>query len=64
MVEIKSRTFLIWANRLHEWSYLGYSKSEIEYNVKDEVSVLTPKSYVNTFSKGFIPEVHESIQKS
>jgi len=64
MVEINSSTFLIWANRLYEWSYLGYSKPEIEYNLNDEVSVLTPKSYVNTFSKGFIPEVHESIQKS
>ena len=61
MVELNSRTFLIWANKLYEWSYLGYSKPEIEYNINDEVNVLTPKSYVNTFSKGFIPEVHESI---
>ena len=62
-VEINSSAFLVWANRLFEWSYLRYSKSKIEYNGNQEVVVLTPKSYVNTFAKGFIPEVHESIVK-
>jgi hypothetical protein len=63
MVEIFSIAFLVWDNGLYQWSYLGYSKPDIDYNGEDKVIVLTPKSYVNAFSKGFIPEVHESIYK-
>jgi len=42
---------------LFEWSYLWYSKARIDFNGNDKVIVLTPKSYVETFLKGFIPQV-------
>lgn len=57
MVEIKSKAYLIWKNKLYEWSFTGYSKAEIDYKENDEVEVLTPKSYVNTFLKGFVPDI-------
>jgi len=63
MIEINSKAYLIWESNLFQWSFSGYSKSDLEYTPEDEVIVLTPKSYVKTFSKGFIPEVHESIKK-
>ena len=56
MIEINSKAYLIWESKLLEWSFSGYSQSEIAYNLNLEVIVLTPKSYVKTFSKGFIPE--------
>ncbi len=40
----------------------GYTKSQIITNKNENVTVLTPKSYVKTFSKGLIPEVHKSIR--
>ncbi len=61
MIEINSKAFLIWDCRLLEWSFSGYSESKLAPKLEAEVIVLTPKSYVKTFSKGFIPEVHESI---
>ena len=63
LIEIDSVAFLIWHHTLYQWSYSGYSKSDLAFNAEDEVIVLTPKSYVKTFSKGFIPDVHESIKK-
>ena len=63
IIEIDSKAMLIWGNKLFEWSYLGYSKSKLELKSEAEVIVLTPKSYVKTFSKGFIPDIHKSIKK-
>ena len=56
MIEIKSKAYLIRQKKLFEWSFSGYSKAGIEYNGNDEVTVLTPKSYVKTFNQGFIPD--------
>lgn len=61
MIEINSKAYLIWESKLFEWSYSGYIESELHYSMKDKVIVLTPKSYVKTFSKGFLPTVHKSI---
>jgi hypothetical protein len=58
MVEIKSKAYLVWNNKLFVWSFSGYSISGIDYSGNDEVIVLTPKSYVKTFTSGFIPIVN------
>ena len=63
MIEINSKAYLIWESNLFEWSFSGYVRSEMAFNLSDKVIVLTPLSYVKTFSKGFIPEIHESIKK-
>jgi hypothetical protein len=60
MVEIKSKAYLVWNNKLFVWSFSGYSISGIDYSGNDEVIVLTPKSYVKTFTSGFIPIVNIS----
>ena len=61
MVAINAKAFLIWKNKLYEWSFSGYSKSQIFYDKNKNVTVLTPKSYVKAFSEGLIPEIHNSI---
>ncbi len=62
MIQIRSETFLLWNQNLYHWSYSGYTEAKIAYSKDEEVIVLTPKSYVNTFAKGFVPEVHESMK--
>ena len=57
MVEIKSKAYLVWKSKLFEWSFKGYLKAGIDYPTNNEVIVLTPKSYVKTFTSGFIPIV-------
>jgi len=63
MIDINSKAYLLWESKLFEWSFSGYSESDLDFTLEDEVIVLTPLSYVKTFSKGFIPEIHESIKK-
>ena len=61
MIEINSKAYLLWESNLFEWSFSGYSESDLDFTLEDEVIVLTPLSYVKTFSKGYLPEVHKSI---
>lgn len=61
IIEINSKAFLIWKKEVFEWSFSGYSKSQIVYDKYENVNVLTPKSYVNTFLKGFVPNTIELI---
>lgn len=63
MISIYSVSYLIWKNRLYLWSFGGYQLSDKNIG-DDEVTVLTPKSYVEMFKMGFKPTVHESIGKS
>ncbi len=63
MIQIRSEAFLLWNHILYLWSYSGYSEAKISYSGNEDVIVLTPKSYVKTFGKGFVPEVHESIKR-
>lgn len=63
MIDINSKTYLLWESKLFEWSCSGYTESDIVPHENKQVIVLTPKSYVKTFSNGFVPEVHESIKK-
>ena len=63
MIGINSKAFLIWKSKLFEWSFSGYAISEMAYHINDQVIVLTPKSYVKTFSMGFVPEVHKSVKQ-
>lgn len=62
IIEINSKAYLLWENELFEWSFSGYTKSQIVSNKNENITVLTPKSYVKAFSTGFIPEVHKSIR--
>ena len=62
MIDINSKAYLIWESKLFEWSYSGYTESDIVPHENKQVIVLTPQSYVKTFAKGYLPEVHHSIQ--
>jgi len=62
IVQINSSAYIIWEKELFKWSFSGYSPSEKEQEIKS-VEVLTPKSYVRMYSKGYIPCVHESLEK-
>lgn len=62
MIEIKSKAFLVWKKELFEWSFQGYSKAGINYNGNDEVIVLTPKSYVKTYTKGFLVNIRKPLK--
>ncbi len=55
--------YLKWGGRLHQWSVAGYGES-ITLPADQSVTVLTPKSIVECFRNGLVPEVHSSINKS
>ncbi|MRS01916.1 hypothetical protein EG832_01590 [bacterium] len=62
VVEIEEKYLLKWKNLLLEWSFDGYvSASQVQKG--QQVQVLTPRSIVRCFSKGFIPKVHDSVER-
>ena len=61
MIDIASKAYLIWKNKLFLWSFSGYTLADIKIEKNAEVQVLTPKSYVNIFSAGFVPGVYGSV---
>ena len=46
---------------LYEWSFSGYTKV-FQFEKNQEVTVLTPLSYVAVFKAGYVPEVHFSVK--
>lgn len=61
-IEHKEKAYLKWDNRYFEWTAGGYV-SAIKIHGNQQVKVLTPKSIVRCFKNGFIPKVHDSVQK-
>jgi hypothetical protein len=55
-----SKAYLWFQQNLYEWSFSGYTKV-LEFVQNQEVDVLTPFSYVETFRAGYVPEVHVSV---
>jgi hypothetical protein len=55
-----SKAYLWFQQNLYEWSFSGYTKA-VEFVQNQEVDVLTPFSYVETFRAGYVPEVHVSV---
>lgn len=62
VIEIDNEILLIWKDALYIWDFQGYQLSKKKISNID-VKVLTPKSYVNMFKKGFTPDVHYSLKK-
>jgi hypothetical protein len=54
-----SKAYLWFQQNLYVWSFSGYTKVN-EFERNQEVDVLTPLSYVETFRAGYLPQVHSS----
>ncbi|QIL74416.1 hypothetical protein G7048_28215 (plasmid) [Diaphorobacter sp. HDW4B] len=54
-------TYLVGTNGHSPWSFGGYGPA-IEMDPATQVSVLTPKSIVSAFARGFQPHVHPSAK--
>lgn len=61
-VTIENKYFVLWDNKLLEWSFNGYL-SVSEPAEKKEVKVLTPRSVVRCLGKGFLPRLHPSADE-
>jgi hypothetical protein len=55
-----SKAYLWYQKNLFEWSFSGYAKN-IEFVQNQEVEVLTPFSYVETFRAGYLPQINSFI---
>lgn len=53
--------FLHVNGKLLRWTEYGYD-SVIKLPPESRVNVLTPKSYVRTFAKGYMPHIHDSAK--
>ena len=51
------KAYLWFEQNLYEWSFSGYTKVS-PFDKNQEVTVLTPLSYVAVFKAGYVPEVH------
>ena len=60
MIELQSHAHVVWDGGLYQWSFSGYQFA-LAIQSNDAVTVLTPKSYVDTFRQGFTPQVHASV---
>lgn len=64
LVSLPNGTFVIWGNEpylikdgaMYAWSSAGYGKA-ISFPLLEKVAVLTPKSIVNAFKNGYIPQM-------
>jgi hypothetical protein len=54
-----SKAYLWFQQNLYEWLFSGYTKVN-EFERNQEVDVLTPLSYVETYRAGYLPQVHSS----
>jgi hypothetical protein len=53
------RAYLVWGDRLLEWSPGGYGKRQVRPR-SGQVTVLSPPSTVNAIRAGYVPEIHPS----
>jgi hypothetical protein len=56
-----SKAYLWYRYELYEWSFRGYTKV-LEFVQNQEVNVLTPFSYVETFKARYVPQIHFSAE--
>jgi hypothetical protein len=62
IIERDAKAFLIYAGRLWQWSFVGYSPAgPVDTS---NVAVLTPHCIVEAFRSGFVPSVHGSVQNA
>lgn len=59
-IEFNGNPYMIGhANRIMHWTPYGYTGS-VRLPLTTEVNVLTPKSIVNSFRSGYLPQMHET----
>jgi len=56
-ISINNEAYLIAGDHLYLWSAAGYTKREA-IGSDSKVNVLTPKSIVNTFRAGYVPQIN------
>lgn len=57
-VAVEEQPFLFYKGQLKRWTPFGYEKA-IDLPTVDLLTVLTPRSIVNAFRAGYMPEVNE-----
>lgn len=55
-IELDGKPYVIFQEAIYEWSPFGYGEKK-PLPEAEKVTVLTPKSFVNTFRAGYVPEV-------
>jgi hypothetical protein len=61
-IVIEDSPYLFSNNRLHRWTPFGYEDS-IPMPAASMVTVLTPKSMVNAFRAGYVPQINLLVKK-
>ena len=59
--EEMSKAYLWFQQNLYEWSFDGYTQV-VQFDKDQEVTVLTPLSYIAVFKAGYVPQVHFSVK--
>lgn len=55
-VSYQNKPYLVKGKQLHLWTPAGYEKP-VPFPVLDKIAVLTPKSFVNMFAAGYVPQM-------
>lgn len=51
-----NKPYLILGQKIYLWSPFGYDKTSVS-SIPDKLRILTPKSIVNTFRAGYVPQI-------
>lgn len=51
-----NKPYLILGQKIYLWSLFGYDKTSV-LSIPDKLRILTPKSIVNTFRAGYVPQI-------
>ncbi len=55
-ISVDNHAYLIFKNELYLWSPFGYKKHQLKIT-RNTVAVLTPRSIVNIFRSGYLPQI-------
>jgi len=61
-VEVDDRSWLVFGDELYAWSDGGYAERRARDKCRD-VQVLTPRSIVDVFVAGYVPNVHPTVRR-
>lgn len=62
-IQIEENFYIVWDLKIYKWHCSKYKETNIEIPLNKEVWVTTPKSFVNMYEKGFIPNIHKSLKE-
>lgn len=60
VIEWQLNPWLLWSDKVHRWTFDGYTERKQRSVLPGTVTVLTPQIVVEVLRAGYVPDVHDS----